>query len=72
MAFSSFSDFLNMGGYAFFVWLSYGFTALLLIVLSINSGGLEKKLFKQIKQRLKRESKLKQAAKQRAQQSSQS
>ncbi|MCE2946575.1 MAG: heme exporter protein CcmD [bacterium] len=29
MNWSSFSDFLAMGGYAFFVWMSYGVTALL-------------------------------------------
>lgn len=26
------SDFLAMGGYAFFVWMSYGVTALLLVI----------------------------------------
>lgn len=29
--FDSFSDFLDMGGYAFFVWSSYGLTAICLI-----------------------------------------
>lgn len=31
MNWSSFSDFLAMGGYAFFVWMSYGVTALLVV-----------------------------------------
>ena len=31
MHFASFSDFMAMGGYAFYVWLSYGFVALGLI-----------------------------------------
>ena len=31
MTWSSFSDFLAMGGYAFFVWMSYGVTALLVV-----------------------------------------
>ncbi|OUS25888.1 heme exporter protein CcmD [Thalassotalea sp. 42_200_T64] len=62
MAFDSLSDFFNMGGYAFYVWLSYGFSALVLIILAINSHRMEKQVFTQIKQRLKREEKLKQAA----------
>ncbi len=31
MNWSSFSDFLAMGGYAFFVWMSYGVTAVLVV-----------------------------------------
>ena len=31
MNWSSFSDFVAMGGYAFFVWMSYGATALLVV-----------------------------------------
>jgi heme exporter protein D len=31
MNWSSFSDFLAMGGYAFFVWMSYAVTALLVV-----------------------------------------
>lgn len=65
MVFNSFAEFLNMGGYAFYVWLSYGFTAVLLIVLTINSVNMETQIIKQIKQRLKREMKLKQAAQRR-------
>ncbi|MEW6998274.1 heme exporter protein CcmD [Colwelliaceae bacterium BS250] len=67
MAFTSISDFFNMGGYAFYVWLSYGFTFVLLVLLTINSLGKEKQIFKQIQKRLKREEKLKQVAKQVAQ-----
>lgn len=67
MAFESFSDFFNMGGYGFYVWLSYGFTAILLICLFINSKGMEKHFIEQIKQRLKREEKLKLAAQRRNQ-----
>ena len=32
MNWSSWSDFVAMGGYGFFVWMSYGVTALLLAV----------------------------------------
>lgn len=31
MNWSSFSDFVAMGGHAFFVWMSYGATALLVV-----------------------------------------
>mgnify|MGYP005991638201 CR=1 FL=1 len=65
MVFNSFAEFLNMGGYGFYVWLSYGFTALLLIVLTFSSVKMETQIIKQIKQRLKREAKLKQAAQRR-------
>ncbi|WNC67890.1 heme exporter protein CcmD [Thalassotalea nanhaiensis] len=65
MVFNSFAEFLNMGGYGFYIWLSYGFTALLLIVLTFNSVKMETQIIKQIKQRLKREAKLKQAAQRR-------
>lgn len=63
MSFNSFSEFLHMGGYGFYVWLSYGFTAILLIALVINSKRKEKQLFGKINQRLKREAKLKEVAK---------
>ncbi|MCP3427741.1 heme exporter protein CcmD [Opacimonas viscosa] len=32
MAFSSFSEFWAMGGYGFFVWLSYGISALAVVL----------------------------------------
>ncbi|WP_068545936.1 heme exporter protein CcmD [Thalassotalea crassostreae] len=62
MAFSSFAEFIAMGGYGFFVWLSYGFTATLLIVLTINSLSMEAKVLKKVRKRSQREEKLKQAA----------
>ncbi|WP_371188242.1 heme exporter protein CcmD [Thalassotalea maritima] len=65
MAFESFADFINMGGYGFFVWLSYAFCAVTLSVLTINSLGLQQAQFKKINNRLKREAKLKQAAQRR-------
>ncbi|NMP15843.1 MULTISPECIES: heme exporter protein CcmD [unclassified Thalassotalea] len=67
MAFDSISEFFNMGGYGFYVWLSYAFCAVLLTALTINSMGMQNALFKKIKQRLKREAKLKQAAERRKQ-----
>jgi heme exporter protein D len=35
--FASFSDFIAMGGYGFFVWLSFGGSLLALLVLAIYS-----------------------------------
>lgn len=37
MQFESFTDFINMGGYAFYVWLAYGVTATSLATLIILS-----------------------------------
>jgi heme exporter protein D len=62
MQFDSLSAFLDMGGYGFYVWLSYGvsFAALALLVFSSIAG--QKKIKQQIAQRQKREIKLRQAA----------
>jgi heme exporter protein D len=35
--FASWSEFLAMGGYGFFVWLSFGTTLLLLVWLALHS-----------------------------------
>jgi len=63
MQFSSFSDFINMGGYGFYVWLSFGAAALLLTLLIISSKTGHQKVIKQIAQRKNREDKLRQAKK---------
>jgi len=63
MQFSSFSDFINMGGYGFYVWLSFGAAALLLTLLIISSKTGHQKIIKQIAQRKNREDKLRQAKK---------
>jgi len=62
MQFSSFTDFLNMGGYAFYVWLSYGVSAALIIYLLFSSINRHKSVLQQIVLRQKREQKLRQAA----------
>ena len=66
MQFDSISAFFDMGGYGFYVWLSYGvaFSALALLIMSSISG--HKKMKQQIIQRQKREEKLRQAAQQNA------
>jgi heme exporter protein D len=49
------AEFLDMGGYAYYVWPSYGL-ALLLVVVNIVSPLLQrKKIIMQIKRAIKRE-----------------
>lgn len=61
MAFDSFSEFIAMGGYGFYVWLSYGLTFLALILLIINSIAKKNKILKNVEQRLSREQRIKKA-----------
>lgn len=63
MQFSSFSDFINMGGYGFYVWLSFGAAALILTLLIISSKAGHQKIIIQIAQRKNREDKLRQTRK---------
>ena len=62
MQFSTFSDFIAMGGHGFYVWLSYGISFLLLALLIIHSKRKNTAIIQQIRLRQKREEKLKQAA----------
>ncbi|MFT6193922.1 MAG: heme exporter protein D [Cognaticolwellia sp.] len=62
MQFDSFSAFIAMGGYGFYVWLSYGVSLLALALLVLSSITNHKKIKQQIAQREKREKKLRQAA----------
>jgi heme exporter protein D len=62
MQFDSISAFFDMGGYAFFVWLSYGVSALLLTLLVYSSHMNHKKVKNKIAQRLLREKKLRKSA----------
>jgi len=68
MQFDSLNDFLHMGGYAFYVWLSYGVGFVLLLILYLVSKAQHNSVKQQIAQRQKRESKLRQAAEQHKQQ----
>ena len=44
MQFDSFAEFINMGGYAFYVWLAFGVSAALLLLLSISTALGHKKM----------------------------
>ena len=45
MAFDSFSDFLSMGGYGFFVWLSFGVSLVAMLLLVVESRWAYRQLF---------------------------
>ena len=60
MQYHSLAEFLNMGGYAFFVWLAYGVTFGCLAVLIITTLGQESRVLKHIANKMKREERLKQ------------
>jgi len=62
MQFDSINAFLAMGGYGFYVWLSYGVSIFTLALLIFSSITNHKKIKQQIAQRQKREAKLRQAA----------
>ncbi|MCF7354151.1 heme exporter protein CcmD [Vibrio sp. CK2-1] len=62
MYFDSFSDFLNMGGYAAYVWASFGITFFSMFVVYWKSVSDGKALLKEIQQKIDREER-RQAAK---------
>ena len=62
MQFDSISAFIDMGGYGFYVWLSYGVSIVALALLVFSSLSEHKKIKQKISQRQKREIKLRQAA----------
>lgn len=64
MQFDSFSAFLNMGGYGFYVWLSFGVSTALILALIFNSTMGHKQVIKNIALRQQREAKLRQVRKQ--------
>jgi len=49
------SEFFNMGGYAFYVWTSYALTLVVVVANIISPIMQRKKVIKQIKRTLKRE-----------------
>ena len=51
----TFSEFLHMGGYAFYVWTSYGIVALVLILNFTIPILRRRNLLKQIKRQLRRD-----------------
>lgn len=63
MFFQSWSDFINMGGYGFYVWLSYGISFVAMIILAIQSVKGRKTVLKEVLREQQREARLNQANK---------
>jgi len=62
MQFDSINAFFSMGGYGFYVWISYGITTLALLLLILLSKQKHKQTLQHIAQRYNRELKRKEAA----------
>ncbi|MBP2167709.1 heme exporter protein D [Erwinia toletana] len=60
-AFSSWHDFLAMGGYAFYVWLAVAFTLIPLGALFLHTGLQRRRLLAEIRQRQSREQRIRAA-----------
>ncbi|SDK35480.1 heme exporter protein D [Ferrimonas sediminum] len=58
--FGSLSEFLNMGDYAFYVWLAYGVSFAVYGILVVSCLSQRKRVIKQISQKQAREARLKQ------------
>lgn len=58
MAFNSIAEFFAMGGYGFYVWLSYGVTALLLLTLVWHGRMAAKQLRQAAQQQAQRQQRL--------------
>lgn len=52
------TDFFNMGGYAFHVWTSWGLTTLVLVMMVLLPKLRNKKIRTEIKRQIQREQKL--------------
>lgn len=61
MHFASFSDFLAMGGYAFYVWLSFGLTLLCLVRIVISTRMKTRSLLGELRSKQAREARRKAA-----------
>ena len=66
MQFDSFSDFIAMGGYGFYVWLSFGTCALILLGILVSSIRDTKHIMASVEQQIVREERIKQAKQEQA------
>lgn len=60
MFFQSSSDLIHMGGYGFYVWLSYGLSFIAIVALIIQSLMGKSAVLKSVKREQQRESRLQQ------------
>lgn len=58
--FTNFADFLAMGGYALYVWLSFGLTFVVLITLWMHSVRQQRQFKIDLQSRLAREARVRQ------------
>ena len=61
MHFASFSDFMAMGGYAFYVWLSFGLTLVCLVGIIISTRMKTHSLLGELRSKQAREARRKAA-----------
>lgn len=61
MHFASFSDFMAMGGYAFYVWLSFGLTLICLVGIVISTRIKTRSLLGELRSKQAREARRKSA-----------
>ncbi|ENC6420914.1 heme exporter protein CcmD [Aeromonas veronii] len=61
MHFASFSDFMAMGGYAFYVWLSFGLTLVCLVGIVISTRMKTRSLLAELRSKQAREARRKAA-----------
>ena len=61
MHFASFSDFMAMGGYSFYVWLSFGLTALCLVGIVMSTRLKTRNLLGELRNKQAREARRKAA-----------
>jgi len=61
MQFESLADFINMGGYAFYVWLSFGVTFAAMAIIAIQSFIKHRNLLRQVVVEQERKARIKQA-----------
>ena len=52
------SEFFHMGGYAFYVWTSWGLTFLIVFILWLQAKLAKKKIIVEINRQIRHESKL--------------
>ncbi|AGP77179.1 heme exporter protein CcmD [Alteromonas sp.] len=64
MQFESLADFINMGGYAFYVWLSFGVTFAAMTIIAIQSFIKHRNLLKQVVVEKERKARIKKARQQ--------
>ncbi|TNJ05879.1 heme exporter protein CcmD [Aeromonas veronii] len=61
MHFASFSDFMAMGGYAFYVWLSFGLTLVCLVGIIMSTRMKTRSLLAELRSKQAREARRKAA-----------